>query len=129
MYSNKILNFQESTTILDACTKKSGNSLNASRILEIKKIVDIKTHQTRSSFFFVFFVFFFLGCPVGKFGEKCQKLCHCNDPNLCNNTDGRCSDNKCKFGYRGQNCQERTSLNIEIFKINFHIFIQEVQRG
>ena len=29
MYSNKILNFQESTTILNACTKKSGNLLNA----------------------------------------------------------------------------------------------------
>ena len=28
MYSNKILNFQESTTILNACTKKSGNLLN-----------------------------------------------------------------------------------------------------
>ena len=27
-YSNKILNFQESTTILNACTKKSGNLLN-----------------------------------------------------------------------------------------------------
>ena len=25
MYGNKILNFQESTTILNACTKKSGN--------------------------------------------------------------------------------------------------------
>ena len=35
MYSNNILNFQESTTILNACTKKSGNSwklLNVSRI-------------------------------------------------------------------------------------------------
>ena len=32
MYSNKILNFQESTTILNACTKKSGNLLNAPRI-------------------------------------------------------------------------------------------------
>ena len=29
MYSNKILNFQESTTILNACTKKSGNLLKA----------------------------------------------------------------------------------------------------
>ena len=29
MYSNYILNFQESTTILNACTKKSGNLLNA----------------------------------------------------------------------------------------------------
>ena len=29
MYSRKILNFQESTTTLNACTKKSGNLLNA----------------------------------------------------------------------------------------------------
>ena len=29
MYSNNILNFQESTTILNACTKKDGNLLNA----------------------------------------------------------------------------------------------------
>ena len=29
MYSNNILNFQESTIILNACTKKSGNLLNA----------------------------------------------------------------------------------------------------
>ena len=29
MYSNNILKFQESTTILNACTKKSGNLLNA----------------------------------------------------------------------------------------------------
>ena len=29
MYRNKILNFQESTTILNACTKKSGNLLKA----------------------------------------------------------------------------------------------------
>ena len=32
MYSNNILNFEESTTILNACTKKSGNLLNALRI-------------------------------------------------------------------------------------------------
>ena len=32
IYSNNILNFQESTTILNACTKKSGNLLNAPRI-------------------------------------------------------------------------------------------------
>ena len=28
MYSNNIVNFQESTTSLNACTKKSGNLLN-----------------------------------------------------------------------------------------------------
>ena len=32
MYSNKILNFQESSTILNACTKKSGILLKAPRI-------------------------------------------------------------------------------------------------
>ncbi len=32
MYSNNILNFQESTTILNAYTKQSGNLLNAPRI-------------------------------------------------------------------------------------------------
>ena len=32
MYSNKILNFQESMTILNASTKKSGNLLNGPRI-------------------------------------------------------------------------------------------------
>ena len=31
MYSNNIVNFQESTTILNACTKKSGNLLNVPR--------------------------------------------------------------------------------------------------
>ena len=33
MYSNNIVNFQESTTILNACTKMSGNLLNAPRVL------------------------------------------------------------------------------------------------
>ena len=33
MYSNKILNNQESTTILNACTKMYGNLLNTPRIL------------------------------------------------------------------------------------------------
>ena len=32
MYSNNILNFQESATILNACTRKSGNLLNAPRM-------------------------------------------------------------------------------------------------
>ena len=32
MYSNNILNFQDSMTILNACTKKSGNLLNTPHI-------------------------------------------------------------------------------------------------
>ena len=35
MYSNNLLNFQESTTILNACTKKYGNLLKALRMLNI----------------------------------------------------------------------------------------------
>ena len=35
MYSSKILNFQESMTILNAYTKKSGNLLKAPHILSI----------------------------------------------------------------------------------------------
>ena len=35
MYSNNIVNFQESTTILNTCSKKSGNLLKALRILGI----------------------------------------------------------------------------------------------
>ena len=33
MYSNKIANFQESTSILNTCIKKSGNLLNSPRML------------------------------------------------------------------------------------------------
>ena len=36
MYSNNIANFQESTRILNACTKKSGNLLNAPRTFDFK---------------------------------------------------------------------------------------------
>ena len=35
MYSNNILKFQESETILNACTKKSGNLLKAPHIYRV----------------------------------------------------------------------------------------------
>ena len=38
IYSNNMLNFQESTTILNACTKKSRNLLNAPRMFRSWKI-------------------------------------------------------------------------------------------
>ena len=37
MYSNKIVNFLESTTLLNAYTKKSGNLFNAPRISQKTK--------------------------------------------------------------------------------------------
>ena len=43
MYSNKILHFQESTTILNARTKKYGNLLNAPRITLI--VLNVIIHQ------------------------------------------------------------------------------------
>ena len=48
MYSNNILNFQESATILNARTKKSGNLLNAPHTLSISSnsnITSIKFAQ------------------------------------------------------------------------------------
>ena len=44
MYSNNILNFQESTTILNACTKKDGNLLNLPRISILAQL----TYKTNS---------------------------------------------------------------------------------
>ena len=45
MYSNDILNFQKCTTILNTCTKKSGNLLNAPRIyLSIYIYIHTHTH-------------------------------------------------------------------------------------
>ena len=45
MYSNKILNFQESTTILNACTKNSGILLNASHIYNSDKMTQVFIHN------------------------------------------------------------------------------------
>ena len=45
MYSNNIVNFEESTTILNACTKKSGNLLNAPRILYKNQPTNQPTYQ------------------------------------------------------------------------------------
>ena len=39
MYSNNILNFQESMTILNSCTKKSGNLLNVPRKYVLTEII------------------------------------------------------------------------------------------
>ena len=44
-HSNNILKVQESTTILNACTKKSGNLLNAPRICLSSSFFTILSHQ------------------------------------------------------------------------------------
>ena len=47
MYNNNILNFQESTTILNACTKKSRNLLNAPRNFCIDEKISIINFKNR----------------------------------------------------------------------------------
>ena len=67
MYHNNILNFQESTTIFNACTKKSGNILKAPRIYTLLIYFyfycmvnqDGEVYYSAGSLFF-FFLFFFL---------------------------------------------------------------------
>ena len=49
MYSNNILNFQESITILNACIKKSGNLLNAACIYLYLLIEQSKPKWCRGS--------------------------------------------------------------------------------
>ena len=43
MYSNNILHFQESTTILNACTQKSGNLLKEPHMQEQKSVFFLGT--------------------------------------------------------------------------------------
>ena len=45
MYSNNIVNSQESTTILNACTKKSGNLLNEPRSHDSAEIYKLKNEK------------------------------------------------------------------------------------
>ena len=51
MYSNNIVNFHESTTILNACKKKSGSLLNAPRMckedLELYNLQWLIQHKTK----------------------------------------------------------------------------------
>ena len=53
MYSNKILNFQESTTILNACTKKSGNLLKAPYIY-------LYTHTHTDAYIYIYIYIYIL---------------------------------------------------------------------
>ena len=48
MYSNNILNVQASTTILNACTKKSGTLLNAPRNCCLNTLVPPTSHKSCS---------------------------------------------------------------------------------
>ena len=52
MYSNNILNFQESMTILNACAKKAGNLLNAPRNFFYGWLIDFNGISTHLGLFY-----------------------------------------------------------------------------
>ena len=53
MFSNKIVNFQESTTIVNACIKKSGNLLNSPRIKGTGGLGNLRITGDHSSYFII----------------------------------------------------------------------------
>ena len=67
MYSNNIVNFEESTTILNACTKKSGNLLNTPRSSCFLRNIDTLFFQVVKlrfpSHFFISFIFILFSLP------------------------------------------------------------------
>ena len=66
MYSNNILNFQDTTIILNACTKKSGNLLKAPRIIFVGYLMPNPYH-TNNQFYFKQF-------SLTSVQLQCQKL-------------------------------------------------------
>ena len=73
MYSNNMLNFQESTAILNVCTKKSGNLLNAPRTwnqitvgkqLLFKRIIHMPISNIGGTFSFITSGLGLFGCLV-----------------------------------------------------------------
>lgn len=62
--------------------------------------------------YFLSFLFFlvsnndiYYSCPLGKFGNNCEKECRCetwSSSKICSKIEGRCLD--CKFGHFGKEC-------------------------
>lgn len=46
------------------------------------------------------------GCPAGKWGFECSRLCHCEGDIPCDFTSGICSNGKCAKGFRGKDCDD-----------------------
>ena len=64
IYSNNILNFQESTTILNACTKKSENLLNAPRIYIYIYIYMCVCVCVCIYIYIYIYIYFFTSCSI-----------------------------------------------------------------
>ncbi len=77
MYNNKIVNFQESTTILNTCTKKSGNLLNLPRIFYETEIL-LNAYKTIFQEFLIPFIYLFI-VLIFKFVCVCEciHICVC----------------------------------------------------
>ena len=77
MYSNNIVNFQESTTILNACTKKSGNLLKATsiykRMMEINPTVrKYKIRKNKIFRGYILYMYLYEICPLFGFYDNFQ---------------------------------------------------------
>ena len=85
LYSNSILNFQEFTTILNACTKKSGNLLNAPRITNnsIKSQSFVYTHLNDQTVLFITIQFSISHLFALSLNVKQFYLTHRKDPIRC----------------------------------------------
>ena len=59
-------------------------------------------------------------CPSRRFGNNCEKECHCRDPTeSCDSILGIC-ESGCAEGWDGYDCQERKYTGHNIHN-NFHI--------
>lgn len=45
-------------------------------------------------------------CETGRFGDKCQSNCHCDEDANCDSVTGECPDNVCAPGWKGNTCSE-----------------------
>lgn len=47
--------------------------------------------------------YLFLVCKPGKFGNKCEQICHCKEPD-CDDLTGHCSAAGCEEEWSGDSC-------------------------
>ena len=63
-------------------------------------------------------------CKKGYFGDGCSFECHCDGGASCDPTSGRCHNDKCASGWRGQNCSLGISwqylINYNVINTNKH---------
>lgn len=59
--------------------------------------------------------YLFSVCATNRFGEKCERICHCKDPG-CDRVTGHCNKGVCEDSWTGDSCSG--TLNVLI--VPFH---------